>query len=102
MAAMGQPITIYNFRLLKAPYPPLVRVDRGTNWGNPFVMADDSDAERNRVCDLYEQYARWRLTVEPDWLAPLRGKALGCWCAPQRCHADTLRRLANAPEGSAP
>ena len=71
-----------------------VRVDRGTDWGNPFIM--EREADRDKVCDLYEQYAAWRLTVEPDWLEPLRGRDLACWCAPKRCHADTLIRLANA------
>lgn len=70
-----------------------VRVDRATDWGNPFVMCGEAD--RDRVCDLFEQYAQWRLTVEPDWLRPLRNQSLACWCAPKRCHADTLLRLAN-------
>ena len=72
-----------------------VRVDRGTDWGNPFVMLKHTESERHRVCDLYEQYATWRLTVEPEWLVPLRGQDLACWCTPARCHGDTLLRLAN-------
>jgi hypothetical protein len=72
-----------------------VRVDRMTNWGNPFVMKWDRDDERDRVCDLFVEYASWRLSVEPDWLKPLKGSNLGCWCAPKRCHADTLLFLAN-------
>lgn len=70
-----------------------VKVDRGTDWGNPFVMHGEQD--RGRVCDLYEQYASWRLSVDPTWLDQLKGKDLACWCAPKRCHADTLLRLAN-------
>lgn len=70
-----------------------VRVDRGSSWGNPFIMA--SESERDDVCDKFEQYAYWRLTIEPDWLKPLKGKNLMCWCTPRRCHAETLRRLAN-------
>lgn len=73
--------------------PGTVRVDRRTDWGNPFVMRDEN--ERNQVCDLFEQYAQWRLSQQPDWLKPLRGKHLACWCAPKRCHAETLMRLAN-------
>lgn len=72
-----------------------IRVDRGSEWGNPFLMHAHTEKERQRVCDLYEVYARWRLTVEPEWLVLLRGKDLACWCAPHRCHADTLLRLAN-------
>jgi hypothetical protein len=72
-----------------------VRVDRGTDWGNPFVMHKNTEQERHRVCDLFELYAKWRLTVDPKWLLPLQGKDLACWCAPRRCHAETLLRLAN-------
>lgn len=73
--------------------PNAIRIDRQTNWGNPFVMVDITD--RDRVCDLFAQYATWRLTVDPHWLDPLRGKDLACWCAPRRCHGDTLLALAN-------
>ena len=72
-----------------------MRVDRGSEWGNPFIMKNKTDHERNLVCDLYEQYAIWRLTIDPQLLVPLRGKNLACWCAPRRCHGDTLLRLAN-------
>lgn len=95
---MGDPRVLHITKMTpySEPYPAdAVRVDRGSNWGNPFAMRDKSQAERDRVCDLFEQYAAWRLTVDPEWLAPLRGKSLACWCAPQRCHADTLIRLAN-------
>ena len=70
-----------------------ISVDRGTSWGNPFIMKHERD--REYVCDMFEQYAVWRLSIEPDWLAPLTGKSLACWCAPKRCHAETLMRLAN-------
>lgn len=31
-----------------------------------------------------------------EWLAPLRGHDLACWCPlDQRCHGDVLLRLAN-------
>jgi len=72
-----------------------VRVDRGSEWGNPFIMTRMTEQERSRVCDLFEVYAIWRLSVQPEWLTPLRGKHLACWCAPKRCHAETLLRLAN-------
>jgi hypothetical protein len=32
-------------------------------------------------------------------LPTLKGKSLGCWCAPESCHAEVLWRLAN--EGGA-
>jgi hypothetical protein len=39
-----------------------------------------------------------RLATEPDLkseLIKLKGKRLGCWCAPQPCHADIVAELAN-------
>lgn len=69
-------------------------VDRRSRWGNPFILGEDGT--RDEVCDLFEVYAEWRLTVQPRWLKPLCGKNLYCWCVPRRCHADALLRLANA------
>lgn len=71
----------------------VVAVDRSSDWGNPFIMHTES--MRDHVCEQFERYAKWRLIHEPEWLAPLRGKNLACWCAPKRCHAETLLRLAN-------
>lgn len=76
--------------------PDVVYVGRPSVWGNPFTMKDEAD--RDRVCDLFDKYAAWRLQYEPEWLLPLRGKVLGCYCAPKRCHAETLDRLANKEE----
>ena len=70
-----------------------VYVGRPTRWGNPWPMSDES--KRGEVCDKYETYATLRAQAEPEWIAPLKDKDLVCWCAPLRCHADTLLRLAN-------
>jgi len=93
-----------DIKIINAPYTrwaeilrhhgPNVRfVDRGTDWGNPFIM--DHEDERDYVCDMFEKYAIWRLSVEPTWLDRLRDQHLVCHCAPKRCNAETLRRLAN-------
>lgn len=83
--------TIYNVR--KFCPPTAIKVDRGSDWGNPFVMHGETD--RDRVCMLFDLYAQWRLTVEPNWLEPIKGKDIACWCVPKRCHAVTLLQLAN-------
>jgi hypothetical protein len=47
---------------------------------------------------VIERYERW-LLEQPELLAAfgeLRGKVLGCWCAPQACHGDVLVRLSDA------
>lgn len=66
----------------------LVRIDRRTEWGNPFEMPDDGD--RKTVIENYETHY---LPHKPSLLSrldSLRGKALGCWCAPEPCHGDVL------------
>ncbi len=85
-------------RILSPAGDKAIRVDRATDWGNPFIMKKEAD--RERVCDQYEAYAQWRLAIDPTWLDPLRGKDLACWCTPRRCHAETLIRLANLKERS--
>ena len=54
--------------------------------------------------DVIRQYIEWlgkggRGLL--DRLGELRGKALGCWCAPERCHGDVLAQLANADDPAA-
>ncbi len=84
---------IYNIRKHFDLGHNVIRVDRGTPWGNPFVMG--RDGTRDEVCDKFEAFATKRHAEDPTWLKPLRGKSLACWCAPKRCHAETLMSLAN-------
>lgn len=70
-----------------------------TKWGNPFVLEDDSDAERDRVLGVYREW----IVQQPELIAALpelQGQRLGCWCAPKRCHGDVLAELANAASSS--
>lgn len=65
-----------------------VRIDRRSKWGNPFVLGRDGDRDT-----VIRRYAAEHLPYRPALLAALgelRGKALGCWCAPARCHGDVL------------
>jgi len=72
-----------------------VRIDRRSRWGNPFVVG--KDGTRDEVC---AKHAAWILTQPRlmESIGELRGKVLGCWCAPERCHGDTLARLADGAE----
>jgi hypothetical protein len=70
-----------------------MRVDRATEWGNPFRIGRDGD--RAEVIRLFREYALIMLSVYPDWLEPLRGRDLACWCSPEPCHAQVLAELAN-------
>jgi hypothetical protein len=68
-----------------------VRIDRGTKYGNPFVLGADGD--RDAVCDCYEKHY---LPNKPSILNDansLAGKVLVCHCYPDRCHGDSLVKL---------
>lgn len=68
------------------------RVDRFTDWGNPFEL--DKDGNRDEVCDSYEIYFNLKKSLQRR-LPELKGKALACWCHPERCHAHHLQKLTN-------
>ena len=84
---------IINLRGKSTGHGEFVIVDRSSPWGNPYFMK--TEAQRGEVCDKFEPYAVDRLKKEPRWLDHLRDQNLACWCAPKRCHAETLMRLAN-------
>lgn len=63
------------------------RIDRSSDWGNPFEMPADGD--RDTVCDSYEIFFPRKFSLH-NRLDELAGKVLGCWCYPQRCHGDYL------------
>jgi hypothetical protein len=70
-----------------------VRIDRGTKYGNPFLL--DSDGDREQVCDCYERhYLPHKPSIASD-IEKLKGKVLVCHCYPLRCHGNTLAGKAN-------
>jgi hypothetical protein len=87
-----------------------VRIDRGTPWGNPFELdkaATDKAGERAAVIAQHQNWLANGETPTTDshgrtfnpvgareHLPELKGKRLGCWCAPLPCHGDTLAALA--------
>ena len=76
-------------------HPEMVRCDRATRWGNPFRIGRDGNREdviRKHREQLWDQIRTGRITLED--LAGLAGKPLGCWCAPQACHAENIAKAA--------
>jgi hypothetical protein len=70
-----------------------VRVDRGSKYGNPFVL--DADGDRDQVCNCYEKhYLPNKPSITGD-IGKLRGMVLICHCHPLRCHGDSLAAKAN-------
>lgn len=70
-----------------------VYVGRPTVWGNPYRAGVDGTREQ-----VVGHYRAW-LSGQPELIArakvELKGKTLGCYCAPKLCHADVLAEIAN-------
>ncbi len=69
-------------------------------WGNPYSHLDGTMARyRVKTRDDAIRSFEEMLDRSPQLLErlhELKGKTLGCWCAPLPCHADVLVRRANA------
>jgi hypothetical protein len=64
-----------------------------SKWHNPFKGVD-----RDTMLTKYEAHVR----SKPDLmeaLGELKGKRLGCWCKPEKCHGDVLVKLVNEKFG---
>lgn len=97
-------IEIMNLRNTRPSQPWDVKIDRSSVLGNPFPMRNES--QRNAVCDKYAVY----LAIEIKKPGKIREEMirlyrlykqyrelrLFCWCAPKRCHAETIRQWLNA------
>ena len=60
-------------------------------FSNPFKIGEDGT--RDEVLAKYRDYMYRELCNSPQLQAELwklRGKNLGCWCAPEPCHANIL------------
>jgi len=69
------------------------RIDRNSDFGNPFELGPDGD--RDTVCDSYEIYFGRKYSLH-DRVLGLKGKVLGCWCYPERCHGNHFIELLEA------
>lgn len=96
--------------------PNVVYVSRRQWWGpgrlldehplkNPHAVGKPCRARgcRGVVHTRVEAVAAYgrRLLAHPELLAlvpALRGRVLGCWCAPELCHAHVLAALAEVDE----
>lgn len=72
-----------------------VYIGRGSPFGNPFIIGKDGN--RDEVCDKYESMLKSNSTLM-SMIKNLKGKDLICYCAPKRCHGDTILKLANKSE----
>ena len=96
------PIEIMNLRVNKPTEPFDVKIDRTSPLGNPWPMHRES--VRDDVCEHYEQWFKeqvkeTRYTSFKSAIIHLidtyreHGKLrLFCWCAPKRCHGETIKQ----------
>jgi hypothetical protein len=70
-----------------------------SKWANPFRIGRDGTREQ-----VIAKHKSWLPTQHHLMAAldELRGQTLGCHCAPEACHCDTLVELVNAPRPIAP
>ena len=94
--------------------PDVVRIDRPSRWGNPYRVGGEGEiGDPIRIFvsppgwtfawgrmareDAIAAYRRWLENEadsgDIDFLEPLRGKRLACWCAPLPCHGDVIAEL---------
>jgi hypothetical protein len=65
-------------------------------FGNPFVLT--SDVSRVSILLKYEQWFYDRLEWDPEFkqrIHGLKGKVLGCFCAPKLCHGHIIAEYLN-------
>ena len=93
---------LFEITVARVAEPGATNVGRPTPLGNPFPMRKESD--RDKVCEQYEEWFNEKLSQQdPTVLNELRrlfviGRSqgylkLGCYCAPRRCHADTIAKF---------
>jgi hypothetical protein len=79
----------------------------GSIWGNPYRVAkpkvknnESNKSNKSKITSytLEESLKKYREHIESradliEKLPELKGKTLGCWCKPNKCHGDVLVEL---------
>jgi hypothetical protein len=76
-----------------------VLICRPSIWGNPFTHIKNKKTNAKFIVntrkEAIQKYSEWILT-QPHLLQQLntlKGKKLGCYCAPKSCHGDILVKM---------
>ena len=77
-----------------------VYVGRGSAFGNPFHIG--KDGTRAEVVRKFEEMLTSNEELMKLVRSELKGKTLGCFCAPELCHAHVLAWYANGLDGGPP
>jgi hypothetical protein len=85
-----------------------LKVDRSTEWGNPFIVGKPGGVYTAKVVDRRHAWQLFRsIALDNEKLVAaarrkLRGKNLACWCPlpeageEDECHAAVLLEIANS------
>jgi len=76
-----------------------VFIGRPSKWGNPFSHREGTAAEF-KVHSRDEAIAKFKEWIKSqpellDSLHELKGKTLGCYCKPKKCHGDIIVAMVN-------
>jgi hypothetical protein len=70
-----------------------------SDWRNPYPVGKQYDL--NEALRLYSEYLETETVLRNNARIELKGKTLGCWCAPNKCHGDLLKELVDKKEPEA-
>jgi hypothetical protein len=92
--------TVVNIHHYHARHDIYIGRGHGSIWGNPWshmpdTLADFKVATREEAIAKYEEW----IQTQPELMSKLirlKGKVLGCYCKPAKCHGDILARMADA------
>lgn len=67
-----------------------VYIGRGSIFGNPYEIG--KDGTREEVISRYKIWFNFMLrdNIFKSEVAKLKGKRLGCFCAPLKCHGEII------------
>lgn len=65
-------------------------------FGNPFRL--ENEDQRSQILKQYASYFKKRLEEDLEFkgrILELKGKTLGCFCKPKKCHGDVIVAFLN-------
>ena len=67
------------------------KLEHSGYYGNPYTLGDYS---RKESIFLYRIYFNYRIKTDivfRNRILKLKGKRLGCFCKPEKCHGDIIK-----------
>ena len=91
---------VVNVRKIDKTDPDVVYIGRGSIWGNPYShktgtkalykVVSVSEAIQAYRKHLWRQIRSGEITIE--MVEALDGKRLACYCSPNPCHGNVIKR----------